>query len=106
MGNHSSQATPFFKNTLANSLSELAKGGMTAFYNGSLGQRLVDDIKESAGILSMEDLKSYRVKIRKPVTADLMGLQIVSAPPPASGGTILILVSIFFFLTILSHISA
>ncbi|PIN05718.1 Gamma-glutamyltransferase [Handroanthus impetiginosus] len=69
--------------TLADTLAEIAKGGIMAFYNGSIGQRLVNDAMGSAGILSMDDLQSYRVKIRKPLTADVMGLQIVSAPPPS-----------------------
>ncbi|GFP81571.1 gamma-glutamyltranspeptidase 2 [Phtheirospermum japonicum] len=79
--------------TLANTLSEIARTGVMAFYNGPIGQRLVNDIiRGSPGILSMDDLRKYRVKIRKPLTADVMGLQILSAPPPSSGGAVLVLV--------------
>ncbi|KAK4485963.1 hypothetical protein RD792_008616 [Penstemon davidsonii] len=86
------QGQTLIQETLANTLAQISKNGMMVFYNGSIGRSLVDDIMRSKGILSMQDLQSYRHKIRKPITADVMGLQIISAPPPASGGAVTVLV--------------
>ncbi|KAL3818878.1 hypothetical protein ACJIZ3_004783 [Penstemon smallii] len=86
------QGHTLIQETLANTLAQISKNGMIVFYNGSIGRSLVDDIMRSKGILSMQDLQSYGLKIRKPIIADVMGLQIISAPPPASGGAVTILV--------------
>ncbi|KAI3451100.1 hypothetical protein Pfo_007765 [Paulownia fortunei] len=78
--------------TLANTLLEISKTGMMAFYNGSIERNLTKDVLRAGGILTMEDLQSYQVKIREPITANVMGLQIIAAPPPASGGAMMILI--------------
>ncbi|KAK6125760.1 hypothetical protein DH2020_040500 [Rehmannia glutinosa] len=77
---------------LANTLMEISKTGMMAFYNGSIGRNLTRDVLSAGGILTMEDLQSYQVKIREPITANVMGLKILTAPPPASGGAMMILI--------------
>ncbi|GFP89676.1 gamma-glutamyltranspeptidase 1 [Phtheirospermum japonicum] len=77
---------------LANTLLQISKNGMAAFYNGSIGRNMTRDILEAGGVLTMEDLQSYRVKIREPITAHVMGLKILAAPPPASGGAMMILI--------------
>ncbi|KAL3818882.1 hypothetical protein ACJIZ3_004787 [Penstemon smallii] len=74
------QGHTLIQETLANALAQISKNGMMVFYNGSIGRSLVDDIMRSKGILSMHDLQRYGHKIRKPITADVMGLQIISAP--------------------------
>lgn len=93
---------------LAKSLVEIAKHGPKAFYNGSIGYNLVKDVQKAGGILTMEDLRNYQVKIRKPLFADTWGVQILGMPPPSSGGPSMVLVSknpplssVFFYL---SHI--
>lgn len=86
------------QNKLANTLLEISKTGMMAFYNGSIGRNLTNDVLRAGGILTMEDLQSYQVKIREPITANVMGHQIIAAPPPASGGAMMILVRIFRYI--------
>ncbi|CAK9185142.1 unnamed protein product [Ilex paraguariensis] len=76
---------------LANTLSEISKYGMDAFYNGSIGRNLVTDIRKAGGIVTMEDLQSYRVKFREPIVANVFGFKVFTVPPPASGGAVLIL---------------
>ncbi|CAK9185146.1 unnamed protein product [Ilex paraguariensis] len=76
---------------LANTLSEISKYGVAAFYNGSIGNSLVTDIRKAGGILTMEDLQSYQVKFREPIVANVQGFKIFTVPPPASGGAEVIL---------------
>lgn len=78
---------------LAKTLRTISRFGVKAFYNGSIGINLIRDIRKLGGILSMKDLQSYRVKIRVPIIARTMGLEIITMPPP-SGGSGVILVSL------------
>lgn len=65
---------------------------MEAFYNGSVGLNLVKDVKKAGGILTMEDLRHYQVKLREAISADILGLKVLGMPPPSSGGAAMILV--------------
>jgi len=71
---------------LARSLETLAKGGADAFYEGPLAHRLVRGVQGLGGLWTLEDLAAYRVVEREPVVARYLGLRVVSAPPPSSGG--------------------
>ncbi|KAK1291059.1 Gamma-glutamyltranspeptidase 1 [Acorus calamus] len=71
---------------LAETLRKISIHGPVVLYNGSVGMKLVGDIKKSGGILKMVDLQNYRVKVKDPLSADIMGLQILGMPPPSSGG--------------------
>ncbi|KAK8595552.1 hypothetical protein V6N13_000259 [Hibiscus sabdariffa] len=46
---------------LAHSLQELAEHGPVAFYNGTIGEKLVEDVRQAGGILTMENLRNYKV---------------------------------------------
>lgn len=69
---------------LAASLRKVAKTYGEDFYSGSIARAIV---KSSDGKISMKDLKNYRVKWREPVRGTFKGYEIVSMPPPSSGGT-------------------
>jgi gamma-glutamyltranspeptidase/glutathione hydrolase len=71
---------------LARSLETLAKGGADAFYEGPLAHRLVRGVQGLGGLWTLEDLAAYHVVEREPVVARHLGLRVVSAPPPSSGG--------------------
>ena len=75
---------------LANTLEILAEKGKAGFYEGELAQRLVDGVKAAGGIWKLEDLTSYKVVEREPVTGNYQGLRITSAAPPSSGGVALV----------------
>ena len=60
------------------------------FYSGELARVLADFIQQGGGLVSAQDLASYEVKDRQPVRGTYRGLDIISAPPPSSGGTALI----------------
>lgn len=60
------------------------------FYHGELARKLAADIQKGGGIITAADLASYEVKEREPVRGTYRGYEIISAPPPSSGGTVLI----------------
>ena len=60
------------------------------FYHGALARELAQVIQKGGGLLTVEDLASYEVKERVPVRGSYRGFEIISAPPPSSGGTVLI----------------
>jgi gamma-glutamyltranspeptidase/glutathione hydrolase len=75
---------------LAASLKALKRDGASALYGGKLGERVVADVQRLGGVLSLEDLRSYRVVEREPVRGSYRGHEIVSMPPPSSGGVHLV----------------
>lgn len=60
------------------------------FYHGGLAKELAAAIQKGGGLITAEDLASYEVKEREPVRGSYRGYQVISAPPPSSGGTVLI----------------
>ncbi len=71
---------------LADVLEKIAGEGRDGFYTGAVAQKLVAGVRAAGGIWSMEDLAGYVVKERKPVRAHYAGYELVTAPPPSSGG--------------------
>jgi len=72
---------------LANTLALIAAEGRDAFYHGPVAQSIVDAVQDDGGLMTMEDLAEFEVSIRTPVTSTYRGYEIISAPPPSSGGT-------------------
>ncbi|KAJ9167906.1 hypothetical protein P3X46_019496 [Hevea brasiliensis] len=70
---------------LARSLEAIAEQGPQAFYNGTVGEQLVKDVIKAGGILTMEDLRSYKVEIMDAMAAKVMGYTVYGMPPPSSG---------------------
>ncbi|KAJ4835600.1 Gamma-glutamyltranspeptidase 3 [Turnera subulata] len=70
---------------LGRSLEAIAEQGPQAFYSGTLGEKFVKDVREAGGILTMEDLKNYKVVITDAMEANLMGYTFYGMPPPSSG---------------------
>jgi gamma-glutamyltranspeptidase/glutathione hydrolase len=60
------------------------------FYRGAMAHEIADFIQAGGGILTAQDLERYEVKERQPVHGTYRGLEIISAPPPSSGGTTLL----------------
>lgn len=77
---------------LAQTLRAVAEHGPTVFYGGAVGARLVRDVREAGGVVTLEDLKRYQVKVRRPLTGNVLGLQVVTMPPPSAGGAGMMLV--------------
>ncbi len=75
---------------LAATLERIAAGGPRAFYEGPTAEAVAGELGRLGGILSVEDLRGYRAKLREPVRGSYRGWEIVSAAPPTGGGTHLI----------------
>jgi len=71
---------------LANSLKLIAEQGQDAFYKGAIGEKIVAEVQNAGGIMSMDDLAAYEAKVREPARGTYRGYEIVSMPPPSSGG--------------------
>jgi gamma-glutamyltranspeptidase/glutathione hydrolase len=69
---------------LAASLRRIARGGAREFYRGWIARQI---LRASPGWITAADLRSYRVKWREPVRSTFRDYEIVSMPPPSSGGT-------------------
>jgi gamma-glutamyltranspeptidase/glutathione hydrolase len=75
---------------LAATLSAISVQGPRGFYQGPVAEKLAAGVREAGGIMTPDDLKSYRPVIRAPVRGNYRGFDIVSMPPPSSGGVVLL----------------
>ncbi|HZJ83346.1 MAG TPA: gamma-glutamyltransferase, partial [Clostridia bacterium] len=72
---------------LADTLKIIAEKGIDGFYKGEVAEDLVKASDETGGIITMDDLAKYEVKVREPVQGSYRGYDIISTPPSSSGGT-------------------
>jgi gamma-glutamyltranspeptidase/glutathione hydrolase len=75
---------------LAATLSAISTQGPRGFYEGPVAEKLAKAVVDAGGIMTSDDLKSYRAVIRTPVRGSYRGYDIVSMPPPSSGGVVLL----------------
>ena len=75
---------------LAHSLDVIAKEGPSAFYDGPIAQQIATAVQQAGGVMTADDLKNYRAVERDPVRGTYRGYDIISMPPPSSGGVELI----------------
>ncbi len=78
-----------FQPELAETLKRIQQNGLAGFYEGPTAEMIVKEMKHSGGIISLEDLKNYTPKFRKPIEFDYKGKHIISFSPPSSGGIII-----------------
>lgn len=71
---------------LANTLKRIQTNGQAGFYEGETAKLIVEEMKRGGGIISLDDLKNYEAKQRKPHVFDYKGYRIVGMPMPSSGG--------------------
>jgi gamma-glutamyltranspeptidase/glutathione hydrolase len=75
---------------LAATLGRLQKKGPREFYEGETAHLLADDTQHHGGLISRDDLSHYTPKERQPLRGSYRGFEIISMPPPSSGGAVLI----------------
>jgi gamma-glutamyltranspeptidase/glutathione hydrolase len=75
----------FHNPDLANTLTQIAKGGRDAFYKGRIAHTIADYIHEQGGFLSYEDLASYEPEWVKPVSTSYRGYDVWELPPNGQG---------------------
>ncbi len=71
---------------LAWSLGQISEHGAKAFYEGAIADKIAADMKAQGGPITLDDLKAYKAVAREPVRGEYRGYEIVSMPPPSSGG--------------------
>jgi gamma-glutamyltranspeptidase/glutathione hydrolase len=74
---------------LAETLRQLARFGPGVFYHGTIADKIVQASDSNQGILSKKDFEQYTVKEQEPVQGHYRGYDVISSPPPSSGGTII-----------------
>lgn len=74
---------------LADTLERIARDGAAALYRGELAEAIIATVEHGAGPLTAQDLASYEVVWREPVHVRCFGHEVVSNPPPSSGGILI-----------------
>ncbi len=74
---------------LAGTFEQIAAEGAAALYRGELARAIVQTVSEGGGAISEADLAGYRVAWRRPVRVGYLGHEVISNPPPSSGGILI-----------------
>ena len=75
---------------LAQTLTRIKLQGPDEFYTGRTARLIVEDMRRHNGLMTLEDLRGYRVRERAPLRGTYRGYEIISMPPPSSGGVALL----------------
>jgi len=74
---------------LAKTLTAISERGADGFYKGAVGRAIVASSKNGKGIITQADLDQYAPREMAPIECSYRGMQIISAPPPSSGGVVI-----------------
>jgi gamma-glutamyltranspeptidase/glutathione hydrolase len=88
-GNYYRSGEIFRQPDLARTLERIA-AKPDDFYHGALARELAAAVQKGGGQITADDLAHYEVKEREPIRGTYRGYEIISAPPPSSGGTVLV----------------
>uniref|UniRef100_A0A8C3PRX9 Glutathione hydrolase n=1 Tax=Calidris pygmaea TaxID=425635 RepID=A0A8C3PRX9_9CHAR len=77
---------------LQQTLRAVAENGATAFYEGHIGQALVEDIRKAGSTISLEDLQAYKAEVSSPLNITLNSHTTVFSPGPPMGGAVLMFI--------------
>ncbi len=75
---------------LANTLERIKLHGHDGFYRGETARLIADEMRRAGGLITEEDLAKYEAKERRPIRGTYRGYDIISMPPPSSGGVALV----------------
>ncbi len=75
---------------LAKTLTAIASDGPDVFYTGWIADRIAADMQAHGGLITKKDLAEYQARERAPIRGTFMGYEIISMPPPSSGGVALV----------------
>jgi gamma-glutamyltranspeptidase / glutathione hydrolase len=88
-GNYYQPGELFRQPELARTLDRIA-AKPDDFYQGAMAQELAAEVQSGGGLITAQDLAEYEVKERTPIRGQYRGYEIISAPPPSSGGITLL----------------
>jgi gamma-glutamyltranspeptidase/glutathione hydrolase len=80
----------FTQQDLARTMERLQKYGPREFYEGETARMIVDDMRAHNGLITAEDLRDYRPRLREPLRGSYRGYEVITMPPPSSGGIALL----------------
>ncbi len=75
---------------LAATFARLQHGGANEFYEGETARLIARDMEANRGLITLQDMKNYVAKERVPLRSTYRGYEVISMPPPSSGGAVLI----------------
>lgn len=75
----------FVQRDLANTLKLISRGGANAFYNGSIARKIVQDLEENGGVLTLDDFANHTADWVDPLTVNYRGYQAFNFPPNTQG---------------------
>lgn len=85
-GNFYQPGETFAQPELAATLQRIQSGGAREFYEGETARRLAAAMAANGGLITLDDLKAYQAVERRPLTGKYRGHDIITAPPPSTGG--------------------
>lgn len=89
-GKHYQPGERFTQPELAKTLVRIQQQGAREFYEGETAELILKEMKENGGTITARDLKEYEPTLRKPIHGTYCGYEIITMPPPSSGGIALI----------------
>jgi gamma-glutamyltranspeptidase/glutathione hydrolase len=75
---------------LAATFARMQRFGAREFYEGRTARLIAEDMRAHGGLITLEDMKGYVAKERTPLRSTYRGFEVISMPPPSSGGAVLI----------------
>lgn len=89
-GDYYKEGDLFKQPDLAATLMRVRDEGAKDFYTGKTAQLIAADMKANNGLITLDDLKNYKAKERVPLTGKYRGYEIITMPPPSSGGIVML----------------
>jgi gamma-glutamyltranspeptidase/glutathione hydrolase len=89
-GRFYNEGDTFRQPDLAATFARLQRSGPNEFYGGQTAQMIVADVKRHNGLITLADMENYVAKERQPVSGRYRGYEVISMPPPSSGGAVLL----------------
>jgi gamma-glutamyltranspeptidase/glutathione hydrolase len=89
-GNYYKEGEVLRQPELAATLARLQRFGPREFYEGRTAQLIAADMKRNNGLITMADMRAYVAKERQPLHGSYRGYEVISMPPPSSGGAVLL----------------
>jgi len=89
-GNFYNEGELFRQPELAATFGRMQRFGPNEFYQGQTAKLIVADMKRHNGLITTEDMSAYVAKERQPLRGSYRGYEVISMPPPSSGGAVLL----------------
>ena len=89
-GNYYAEGDLFKQPDLAATMSRVQTLGASEFYIGKTAKLIADDMKAHNGLITLDDLKNYKAKERTALRGSYRGYEVITMPPPSSGGIVML----------------